>query len=62
MGRHFVTVGAVMADAFVSGLTWVGHISPAALALTLLSSGVGVIATANKITDAIFTPADETVT
>jgi len=54
MGRYMMTVGAVMADAFVSGLTWVGQISPAALGLTLLTSGCGVLLAANKIADGLF--------
>ena len=54
MGRYSLTVGAVMADALVSGITWVGQISPAALCLTLLTSGFGVIMAANKIADGIF--------
>lgn len=54
MGRYLMTVGAVTADAFVSGLTWVGHISPAALVLTLLTSGFGVVLAANKIADGVF--------
>jgi hypothetical protein len=61
MGRYMLTVGAVMADAFVSGLTWVGHVSPAALCVTLFTSGVGVLAAANKIADGLFAPSDETV-
>jgi hypothetical protein len=59
MGRYMLTVGAVMADAFVSGLTWIGHVSPAALCLTLFSSSVGVLAAAHKIADGIFEPPDE---
>jgi hypothetical protein len=60
MGRYMVTVGAVMADAFVSGLTFVGQISPAALCLTLLSSGFGVVLAANKIADGFFIAEDQT--
>lgn len=60
MGRSLMTVGVVMADAFVSGLTWVGHVSPVALGLTLVSSGVGVLAAAHKIANAVFAPPDET--
>jgi len=60
MGRYLVTVGAVMADAFVSGLTWVGQSNPTMLGLTLLTSGLGVLAAANKIADGIFAPGDQT--
>lgn len=59
MGRYTMTVGAVMADAFMSALTWVGHISPVALILTLLSSGFGVLLAANKIADGVFHGEDE---
>lgn len=59
MGRYMATVGAVAADAFVSGLTWVGQVSPAALCLTLLTSGFGVLLAANKIADGIFCGEDE---
>jgi hypothetical protein len=54
MGRYMLTVGAVMADAFMSGLTWVGHVSPAAVGLTLLTSGFGVLAAARKIADGVY--------
>jgi len=60
MGRYLMTVGAVSADAFVSALSWVGHVSPMALCLTLLSSGLGVIVAANKIADGIMAASDET--
>jgi hypothetical protein len=58
MGRYSLTVGAVMADAFVSGLTWVGQLSPAALGLALITSGFGVLAAANKIADGVFSGCD----
>jgi hypothetical protein len=54
MDRYSVTVGAVMADAFVSGLTWVGQLSPVAMCLALLTSGVGIIFAANQIADDVF--------
>ena len=54
MGRSSVTMGAVMADAFVSGLTWVGQLSPTVLCLTMLTSGFGLLAAANKIADGVF--------
>lgn len=60
MGRYMVTVGAVMAEALVSGLTWVGQVHPTALCLTLITSGVGVVAAANKVADGLFPPTDET--
>lgn len=54
MGRFFMPVGAVMADAFVSSLTWLGHVSPAVLGMTVLTSGVGVIVAANRIANGVF--------
>lgn len=60
MGRYMLTVGAVMADAFISGLTWIGQVSPAALWLTLLSGGAGVLAAASEIADGVFAPSDDT--
>ena len=58
MGRYMLTVGAVAADAFVSGLTWVGQVSPAALCLTLFTSAFGVLLAANKIADGVFSGED----
>lgn len=59
MGRYLMTVGAVTADAFVSALSFVGQVSPAALGLTLLTSGFGVVLAANKIADGIMSASDE---
>ncbi len=60
MGRYLFTVVAVMADSFVSALSWVGHVSPAAAVFTLFSSGFGVVLAARKIADAVITIQDDT--
>lgn len=54
MGRYLMTIGAVAVDGFFSALTWVGQISPAALVITLLTSGVGVLFAANTIAEGVF--------
>ncbi|MBA3315151.1 MAG: hypothetical protein M3552_08815 [Planctomycetota bacterium] len=59
MGRYVMTVGAVTADALISAITFVGQISPAALCLTLLTTGFGVVLAANEIADGIMSANDE---
>jgi hypothetical protein len=59
MGRYLMTVGAVSADAFVSALSWIGQVSPTALCITLLSSGLGIVFAANKIADGIMASSEE---
>ncbi len=60
MGRYLMTVGAVSADAFVSALSWVGHVSPMALCFSLLTSGLGIVIAANKIADGVMSSSEET--
>ncbi len=62
MGRYLMAIGTVSADAFVSGLTWVGQVSPATLLLALLTSGFGVVVAATTIADDAFGSSEEQLT
>jgi hypothetical protein len=61
MERYLSAVGAVSAEAFVTTLSGVCHISPAAMCLTLLSSGFGIFVAANKIADGIMAVTEDEV-